>query len=100
MLGFHSLSKSSQPWLKETALYMQGRVELNRAQKDAFDTFGFPDLAKVDMKAISSAEHEVQIYLQTYPAGHYAASARGLLLCVCIGCLISRKSWRTNMTGS
>ena len=79
MLGFHSLSKSSHPWLKETALYMQGRVELNRAQKDAFDTFGFPDLTKVDTKVLNSAEHEVQIYLQTYPAGHYAASARGLL---------------------
>ncbi|MGR0480311.1 MAG: outer membrane assembly lipoprotein YfiO [Candidatus Electronema sp. V4] len=76
---FRSLAESSQPWLKETALYMQGRVDLNRAQKDAFDMFGISDLAKVDMKAISSAEHEVQIYLQTYPAGHYAASARGLL---------------------
>lgn len=77
--GFHSLAESSQSWLRETAHYMLGRTRLNYAQKDAFDEYGFPDLQKVEQKSLSAAEDEFNRYLQEYPKGIYAPSARGLL---------------------
>lgn len=76
---FTSLSDSNQPWLKESALYMLGRTELNRSQQNAFDTYGFPELSKVDQKALQQTEAELLNYLKEYPDGRYSASARGLL---------------------
>lgn len=76
---FAGLASSDQPWLKETALYMQARVALNQAQQDAFDEYGIPDLAKIDRNAMTSAESGLKAYLQAYPEGLYRASARGLL---------------------
>lgn len=76
---FTSLASSEQPWLRETALYMQARVALNQAQQDAFDEYGIPDLAKIDRNAMASAESGLKAYLQAYPEGLYHASARGLL---------------------
>lgn len=74
-----SLHSSDQPWLKEAARYMAGRTELNRAQLQAFDSYGYPQLDKADKKALLAAEAQFKRYLQEYPAGQYAASARGLL---------------------
>lgn len=76
---FSGLANSKQPWLRESSRYMLGRTELNRAQQDAFDSYGFPDLAKVDRKALAAAEGEINGYLQEYPNGRYASTARGLL---------------------
>ncbi len=76
---FRLLTNSDQPWLKETSLYMLGRTDLNLSQQNAFDPYGFPDLDKVDQKAVQSAEVKFNCYLKEYPAGLYAASARGLL---------------------
>ena len=77
--SFESLAASGQPWLKETARYMLGRVAINRAQANAFDEYGGLQLDKVDAAALGAAEIAFQAYLRDYPAGVYAASARGLL---------------------
>jgi hypothetical protein len=77
--NFASLKSSNQPWLKQTALYMLGRVEINRAQAGAFDEYGVLKPDKVDAAAIGAAETAFQAYLHDYPNGDYTASARGLL---------------------
>ncbi|HVO04454.1 MAG TPA: hypothetical protein VMT54_19815 [Candidatus Cybelea sp.] len=78
--SFTSLGSADQPWLAETAHYMLARVEVNRAQVDAFDEYGtLKEGDAIDPKVIDGAEAALQAYLQAYPQGQYAASARGLL---------------------
>ncbi|MBT2375586.1 outer membrane assembly lipoprotein YfiO [Pseudomonas fluorescens] len=77
--GFATLTDSSLPWLKETALYMTARTALNNAQQNAFDEYDTPSLEHVDKSALQLAETGFDDYLKTYPQGEYAASARGLL---------------------
>lgn len=77
--GFAALADSSQPWLKETALYMTARTALNSAQQHAFDQYGVPTLEHVDKTNLQQAESAFQNYLTTYPTGDYAVSAKGLL---------------------
>ena len=77
--SFGALQASSQSWLKETARYMLGRVALNRAQAGAFGEYGAMDLSKVSAKDLATAKAGFDAYLRDYPAGAYAASARGLL---------------------
>lgn len=79
LVSFNALSLSTQPWLKETASYMKGRVFLNSAQQDAFDDMGFPNNEKIDMTSLQAAESAFNSYLTDYPQGQYAASAKGLL---------------------
>jgi TolA-binding protein len=76
---FSDLTGVSQPWLAETARYMLARVEVNRAQIDAFDEYGYPKDTAIDAKVIDAAETGFNDYLKAYPQGVYAASARGLL---------------------
>jgi hypothetical protein len=76
---FTAAAASPQPWLKETARYMQGRVALNQAQASAFDEYGVLATAKVDVAALKDSGAAFQAYLVAYPTGAYAASARGLL---------------------
>lgn len=76
---FTRLSSSTQPWLKETALYMLGRIQLNSAQKNAFDEYGDLQIEKAAPPALQASELAFRSYLQSYPSGRYAASARGLL---------------------
>jgi hypothetical protein len=78
--AFAGLGRSDQPWLRETARYMAGRVELNRAQIDAFDDYGSPVTGhKPDARVLAVAEAALGDYLKAYPRGLYAGSARGLL---------------------
>ncbi|HEX9449141.1 MAG TPA: hypothetical protein VF920_14220, partial [Dongiaceae bacterium] len=77
--AFAGLGNSSQAWLKETALYMMGRNALNAAQVRAFDEMGFPKLENADQGQLKLAEAGFKVYLQEYPQGLYAASARGLM---------------------
>ena len=76
---FNELGRSSHPWLKETAMYMKGRIFLNTAQQNAFDDMGFPSNDKVDVAALQAAESAFNDYLLAYPQGQYSASANGLL---------------------
>ncbi|MEJ0066296.1 MAG: hypothetical protein WDM85_13475 [Caulobacteraceae bacterium] len=55
-----------------------GRVALNQAQAGAFDEYGLLQTEKVDAAALKDAEAGFAAYLKAYPAGQYAASARGL----------------------
>ncbi|MGY2197529.1 outer membrane assembly lipoprotein YfiO [Pseudomonas gingeri] len=77
--GFATLSQSSQPWLKETALYMQARTALNIAQQNTFDADGMPTEGEADPAQLKQAEDGFNAYLKSYPQGPYAVSARGLL---------------------
>ncbi|WP_277052554.1 hypothetical protein [Zestomonas thermotolerans] len=77
--AFVSLADSQQPWLRETARYLSGRVALNQAQAEAFDEYGFFALDKVDRTSLAASEQAFAAYLADYPQGRYAASARGLL---------------------
>jgi hypothetical protein len=76
---FLALRSAPDPWVRETARYMLGRVEVNRAQYGAFTDYGSLDMAKVDQKAIDDAEAGFLAYIHDYPRGLYTASARGLL---------------------
>lgn len=75
---FDSLHDSTQPWLQETAQYMVGRTELNRAQIHAF-RWSYPDPDQVDRPALDASEAAFAAYLRDHPSGLYAASAKGLL---------------------
>lgn len=77
---FGELAKTRQPWLRETARYMLGRVEVNRAQIDAFDDYGFPRGPEhVDQAVIDAADAALRRYIEGYPRGLYTRSATGLL---------------------
>jgi TolA-binding protein len=76
---FAGLTAVAQPWLAETARYMLARVEVNRAQIDFFDEYGYPREEAADAKVIDAAEAGFNDYLAAYPQGAYAASAQGLL---------------------
>ncbi|MFT0477561.1 outer membrane assembly lipoprotein YfiO [Pseudomonas antarctica] len=77
--GFVAAAAGSLPWVKETALYMIARTELNQAQENAFDEYGMPQLERVDKSVLSNSGTAFNLYLKTYPQGEYAASAQGLL---------------------
>jgi hypothetical protein len=77
--AFAGLAGAPDPWLRETGLYMVARTELNRAQQGSFDEYGsLAPPEKRDLKAIAAADAAFGAYLKAYPAGRYAASARGL----------------------
>lgn len=77
---FASLDRARDPWLRETARYMLGRVAVNRAQVDYYDDYGSPkDGAKVPPKLLAEAEAALRGYIKAYPTGEYFFSARGLL---------------------
>ncbi|WP_448951144.1 tetratricopeptide repeat protein [Labrys neptuniae] len=77
---FATLNGSAQPWLRESGLYLLGRVEVNQLQAGAFDKYGnLKDVPERDVGKATEAEKALQDYLAAYPDGRYAASARGLL---------------------
>lgn len=77
---FAALAGASDPWLKETAAYMAGRVELNAAQAKAFGDEGwYSGTDNIDMKAVQAAQGALASYLKNWPNGRYADSARGLV---------------------
>ncbi|MGA2950698.1 MAG: hypothetical protein ABSD80_00500 [Caulobacteraceae bacterium] len=75
--AFAALAKADDPWLRETARYMQARVQLNRLQVGLFDDYGaLSKRAPADQ--VMAAKADFDAYLRAYPKGRYAASARGL----------------------
>lgn len=76
--GFGGLASASDPWVKEAARYMQGRVELNAAQAVSFGDWGEFNPDGVDRSATTRAKAAFAAYLSAYPSGRYAASAKGL----------------------
>ncbi|QJB68612.1 hypothetical protein [Parasphingorhabdus halotolerans] len=78
--SFAALTKSSNGWLKETAIYMIGRTEVNRAQVSAFGEWGdFEGPDAVDKKAIANAEKVFTAYIKNFQNGRYIGSAKGLM---------------------
>lgn len=78
--GFGRLAASRDPWLAETAAYMLARSELNFAQAGSFDEYGdFAGVETTDKAALAAARSGFDAYLQRYPNGRYASSARGLI---------------------
>ncbi len=76
---FTTLSTSKSAWLKESAVYMLGRILIKRAQVGAFDEYGSMKKDwRADPRAIDDAETALDHYLNLYPQGAYAKSARGL----------------------
>lgn len=79
LAGFAGLTEAPDPWLRESALYMIARTELNRAQESSFDEYGsLAEHAKREHAIIAAAGSAFAGYLQDYPSGRYASSARGL----------------------
>ncbi|MCX4160455.1 MULTISPECIES: hypothetical protein [Paraburkholderia] len=77
--AFADASHSTNPWLRETALYMAGRAQLNAAQAGAFDANSYAlDSTKVNKLELGAADTVFRAYLKVYPRGRYAASATGL----------------------
>ncbi|UTH36912.1 hypothetical protein NLY39_01805 [Pseudomonas sp. KHPS1] len=75
---FAKLASSEQPWLRETAQYLLGRVALNQAQLNAFDEYGFFSPEQVDKTSLDASAKAFEQYLSNYPQGLYSDSARGL----------------------
>jgi hypothetical protein len=75
---FAALTSGSTGWVMEAAVYMVGRVHLNQGQLNAFKDYGEFDPKAVDKAKLTLARTDLQHYLDAYPAGRYAASARGL----------------------
>ncbi len=77
--GFAALVAAPDPWVAETARYMVARAELGAALARSIDEYGFFDGVKsADKAAAQRAKAALAEYLKAYPAGRYAASARGL----------------------
>jgi hypothetical protein len=76
---FTLLLESRQPWLTETAQYMLMRTALNRSSQHSVGRYGEFDLNRVSQEAARQAQEEAQRYLQRWPEGRYADSARGML---------------------
>ncbi len=77
--GFAALGKAGDPWVRETAAYMQVRVAFAAAQAAAFGDYGnyLPD--KVDQAEVARGQAALAAYLKTWPKGRYAGSAQGLV---------------------
>ncbi len=75
MTSLNALSASPQVWVKETAIYLLGRVYLNQAQQD-FQLYS--QESKPDSHLLTKANDQFKAYLAEYPKGLYAESARGL----------------------
>jgi hypothetical protein len=80
-LQFAALRAAKDPWVRETALYMDARSELNAASNSPgfVDEYGYFDVAKADKAAALRADAGFANYLKAYPTGRYAASAFGLV---------------------
>ncbi|MEG2990713.1 MAG: hypothetical protein RR818_05205 [Citrobacter sp.] len=77
--NFTQLATSDRPWLAETAQYMLMRTALNKSSQNSVGEYGDFDSAKINRQDASQAQTQAQAYLQRFPQGLYADSARGML---------------------
>jgi hypothetical protein len=76
---FAALTRSDSSWLRETSLYLLGRSAVRAVQVGAFDDEGSMKTDwKADPAVVAHAHTALDAYLQAYPDGLYAFSARGL----------------------
>lgn len=76
---FTQLATSGSPWLAETAQYMLMRTALNKSSQNSVGEYGDFDSAKINRQDASQAQTQALAYLQRFPQGLYADSARGML---------------------
>lgn len=76
---FTQLAKSERPWLAETAQYMLMRAALNKSSQNSVGEYGDFDIAKINREDATQAQTQAQTYLQRFPQGLYADSARDML---------------------
>lgn len=76
---FTLLLESKQPWLAETAQYMLMRTALNKSSQNSVGQYGDFDIARINREDAALAQKEAQTYLQRWPTGLYADSARNML---------------------
>ncbi|HBS1998444.1 TPA: hypothetical protein MAD10_004909 [Klebsiella quasipneumoniae subsp. quasipneumoniae] len=76
---FTLLLESKQPWLAETAQYMLMRTALNKSSQNSVGQYGDFDIAHINREDAALAQKEAQTYLQRWPTGVYADSARNML---------------------
>lgn len=77
--GFEALTKAKDPWVRETALYMKARVDINAAQDDAFGEWGdFTGITGPGRAMALRAGETFDAYVKAYPNGRYVKSADGL----------------------
>lgn len=77
--SFAEIGKTSSNWLTEAAAYMLGRTALNEATLAAFDEYGGLSGEGGNKALLAESEASFKAYLNAYPEGQYAPSARGLL---------------------
>lgn len=76
---FSALQASPQAWLAGTASYMLMRNALNASSQHALSRYGSFAIGEVDKTQAMQAKAAAEYYLQTWPTGQYAESARGML---------------------
>ncbi|ATF50559.1 hypothetical protein HV096_11260 [Citrobacter freundii] len=76
---FTQLATINRPWLAETAQYMLMRTALNKSSQNSVGEYGDFDSAKINREDATQAQTLAQAYLQRFPLGLYADSARGML---------------------
>ncbi|GJL46639.1 hypothetical protein TUM17580_26980 [Citrobacter farmeri] len=76
---FTTLLTSDRPWLAETAQYMLMRTALNKSSQHSVGDYGDFDITRINREDALRAQKEAQTYLQHWPEGRYADSARGML---------------------
>jgi hypothetical protein len=77
--AFDALARGKQAWIREASLYMVGRTWALRGQQQGFDDYGDIDREKMDRASLDKSLLALTAYLEAYPDGRYAASARGLM---------------------
>lgn len=77
--NFTQLATSDRPWLAETAQYMLMRTALNKSSQNSVGEYGDFDIARINRQDAAQAQTLAQTYLQHFPQGLYADSARGML---------------------
>ncbi len=86
---FTALQECEQPWVRETAHYMISRTALLHAewsgnriqQNNDGSSYTLWTKASIDTTLLGEAVQAIRGYLQRYPSGRYAASARGFFRC-------------------
>lgn len=76
---FTQLIDCDRPWLAETAQYMLMRTALNKSSQNSVGQYGDFDIARINRDDALLAQKAAQSYLQRWPEGQYADSARGML---------------------
>lgn len=78
-IGFSSLAKAGDPFVRETAAYLLIRVEFAAAQAAAFDKYGDFAADMTDRTAARRGLQALSAYLGAWPKGRYVVSASGLV---------------------